>query len=552
MVDNLLKKSLDLILKQQTNILSAAFVIMMTSVLSQILGIFRYRLLAAIFGPSNTLGIYLASSRLPDFIFQVVIAAAISSAFIPVFSNTLTKEGKEAAHKVASVLLTLSIVIFLILAIILVIFAPFFLSILNPGSGFTPDQMSLMANLMRFIIIAQFFFLIGLFFTALLQSYNHFFLPGFAAAMYNLGIIIGILCFSSFAGIYAPVYGMILGALLFILMQLPLVKKVGFSFHFDFSWRIPGVIKIFCLMWPRAISNTIFNLAGLLTVGLISFIPSSGRSVVIFDFAQTLAFAPVGLFGQAIAQAAFPALSREKDSPEEFKKTFITSFNQMLYIVLPISVLMLILRIPIVRLIYGASQFDWAATVLTGKTLAFFSISIFSESLIALISRAFFALHNTKIQLIVGAATTAFMLCLAFIFIVIEHFGIASIAIAYSTASITELVILFYLLDRAVGGFDRADFVSSWMKFFTCSFFTAFALYIPIKLLDKLVFDTTHTINLIILTGISSLAGLTLYLLLTWLFNVKEAYTYILMAKKIGDWRDVLRKSDEVIEGTKF
>src|SRR5947209_441779 len=116
-----------------------------------------------------------------------------------------------------------------------------------------------------------------------------------------------------------------------------------------------------------------------------------------------------------------------------------------------------------------------------------------------------------------------FMLLLGYIFVVPLKFGIASIAVAFSIASIIQLIILFIILDKRTGGFNKFSLFVSWGKILAATFFTAFALYIPIKLLDRLVFDTTRTVNLLILTGISSLAGLSLYLFLTWFFDVKEA-----------------------------
>ena len=123
---------------------------------------------------------------------------------------------------------------------------------------------------------------------------------------------------------------------------------------------------------------------------------------------------------------------------------------------------------------------------------------------------------------------------------------------SYSVASVLNFLVLFIFLDRKTGGFDRWPLIKTVSKIFIASAFTAFALYIPIKLLDQLVFDTTKTVNLILLTGISSFAGLSLYLFLTWLFDVKEATMFILFFKKIGDWRQVLTKSDEAIDGTSF
>ena len=553
MPKDFLKRGLNLLLKRQSNILSAAVVIMATIIFSQILGLIRQRLLVSIFGASDTLGVYLASTRLPDFLFQIIIAGALSSAFIPVFSDYLAK-GKEAeAHKIASTLLMLCLLIFTGFSVVLFIFARQFSSLMAPG--FSGAQLNLMANLTRVIIFGEILFIVGSFLSAILQSYNHFFIPGIASALYNFGIILGIVFLYPFVGIFSAAYGVVIGALIFVLIQAPLVKQLGFSFKPSISLETiknSGVLDVFKLIWPRTLSITIFQLGTVITVTLVSFLQNPGRSYVIFDYAQTLAFAPVALFGQAIAQAAFPILSKEKDNLSDFKTTFLTSFNQLLYLVLPFSVLFLVLRIPIVRLVFGAAQFDWAATVLTGRTLAYFSISIFAQALAYLVARGFYALHDTRTPLVIGALTTALMIFLGAGFIFIYHMGVESIAFAFSIASILNLILMFIFLDRKVKGFNKFPFFLTVSKIFLASIFTAFALYIPIKLLDQLVFDTTKTINLLLLTGISSFAGLSLYLFLTWLFNVKEASMFILLFKRIGDWRQILTKSEETIDGNRF
>lgn len=560
------QKGLTLLLRQQTNILSAALVLMTTVILSQILGLFRQRLLAGIFGASDTLGVYLVSSKLPDFLFQLIIAGALSSAFIPVFSELLHKGRGEDANKMASTLMLFGFVFLAIVSIILFIFAPFFLQLINLGSGYPPNQMELMANLMRIIILGQMIFLVATFFSAILQSHNQFFIPGIAAALYNLGIIVGIILFSDKIGIYAPAVGVIIGAFAYTLFQIPLIRRVRFSFRPNFSLDTVGVKEVIKLIWPRTLSLFIFQIGTLLTVSLISFLPSAGRNYVIFDFAQTLAFAPIVLFGQTIAQAAFPVLSREKDRLEIFRTTFLTSFNQMLYLVLPVSALFIILRIPIVRLIFGAARFDWQATVLTGRTLAFFSLAVFAQALIYLVSRAFYALHDTKTPLIVGTISTLLMLVLSFSFVSfwnanLQSFaasydsrlrlipvGVESIAFSYSVAAIFNLIVSLYLLNKKIHIFGISSFWITQIKIFISVVFMGFAIYIPIKLLDQLVFDTTRTINLLFLTGIASLIGLAIYLFLTWLLNVREASVFLLLFKRLSGWKEVIGKSEKIIE----
>lgn len=553
MVQNFLKKSLNILLRQQTNILSAAFIIMATVILSQILGLLRTRLLFSIFGPSNILGIYNYASILPDTIFQLTVAAALASAFIPVFSEYLSRNQEKDAYKMASTLLVTGLGVFFVLSLFLAIFAPNILGIFNGGQNFSRSDIELMANLMRIIVIGQLIYIVGIFFSAMLQSYNHFFIPGIAAALYNVGIIIGIILFHQNFGIYAVPFGIILGAVVFVLLQLPLAYKVGFSFTPSIDFLTSrGLNKVFMLMWPRAIQVGVQQSGTIILAAIIGFMVQPGRTNLLFDSAKTLMFAPISLIGLSIAQAAFPILSREKNNLNDFKLTFITSFNQMLYLILPVSIIILVLRIPIVRLAYGADKFDWPATVLTGRILAFLSISVFAQGLIVLFYRAFYALHDSIVPLIVSAVSTVALILLGYYFVIIQGMNIESIALAFTMANILQLIILIALLNRRVGGLPKDLLFLPPAKIVIASLFTGISLYIPIKLLDQLVFDTTRTINLIFLTGISSLIGLSIYLFLTWLFNVREAGTFLLLFKKIGNWKEILGKSNEAIDGTRL
>lgn len=553
MPTDLLKRSLSLLLKSQTNILTAAFVIMSTVVLSQLLGIIRQRLLVSIFGASNTLGIYDYALLIPDTVFQVTAAAALSSAFIPVFSEYLAKGEKEEANRMASTLLLIGLGVFFLISLGLFFAAPFVLTIFNLGKEFTASEMTLMANLMRIVLVGQMIFMVAAFFTAILQSHNRFFIPGFAAALYNLGAIIGIYTLSPYIGLYSAPVGIILGSLLYVIIQLPVAFKVGYSFTPAIAYiRSSGVMQVAKLMVPRSISIIVFQAGTLALASIISFLDDPGRMNLLYNLAKTLAYAPVALVGLAIAQAAFPVLSREKNQKENFKQTFISSFNQMLYLILPISVIILVLRIPIVRLVYGADAFDWDATVLTGRILAVLALSIFAQALLTLIYRAYWALQNTTIPLIVGTATTILIVASAFALVVWQNFGIESIAFALTLGTVVQLLILMFILDKKIGGFDKRQEAITLGKFLISTLCTGFALYIPIKLLDQLVFDTTRTINLLMLTGISATAGISLYLFLTWFLSVKEANTYILMFKRLGNWKDILKRSDEVIDSSRL
>lgn len=541
MVSGLVKRGLTAFVSKQTNIFSAALFIILTTVLSQILGIVKYRLLVSFFGASSDLGVFVAAFKIPDFISQVVVAGALSASFIPIFSEYLTRDQKKEGFSFTSSVITLMLAAYLVLSVIIFIFAYQLSAMLAPG--FTPEQLQLMANLMRIIQVAQVFFVLGTVITALLQSFQHFLIPGIASTFYNLGIILGILLFAPGFGIYGATVGVLIGAILFSVIQFPTLFLTGFRFS-------PKVVithsvqKLFHLMVPRSLTLIVNQVAILASVYFASLI--SARSLVILDLAQTLMMAPVLLFGQSIAQASFPALSLKKENKEEFTAIFVSSFNQILYLTLPISALLIVLRIPVVRLVYGASDFDWAATVSTGLTLAMFAISIGAQALIYLYSRVFYSVKDSKTPLFITLFSIIVYLVLAYIFIVLYDLPIYYLALAFSVGSIISVALLA-IFSYKLFVLPKVSVFVTVGKILIATFMMGIALYIPIKLLDQLVFDTTRTINLLILTGIASSLGFMAYLFFTWLLDIKEAYYIIAVIQKFGGRNKILKQITEVI-----
>lgn len=548
-MQNFFRKSLDAFVSRQTNIFSAAFFIIFTTILSQVLGLLKRRLLVSYFGASNEAGIFLAAFSIPDFIFLVAIGGALSSSFIPIFSEYISKNRKEEAFTFASSLITISMGVFALISVVVILFANQLAFLITPRSS--PHDLLLMASFIRIIQLTQLFFVLGTILTAILQSFQHFLIPGIASALYNLGIIIGLVLFSPFFGIYGAVIGVLLGSVFFCAAQIPLLKKVEFIYVFTLSLR-QDLKRFFYLMIPTSLTIMASQGGNLINVFFANYV--SPRSYLIFEFAQTLAIAPVLLFGQSIAQASFPSLALKKDERQEFLSIFISSFNQILYLVLPISAILIVLRIPLVRFAYGAQKLDWPATVEIGHTLAFFSLSAFAQSLIYLLSRAFYAYKNTRTPFVITLFSVILNVTLAYYFIVVRGSGVYALALANSISYIVSILLMVALLDARLH-LPKLLMLTSLLKILLASVVMGFALYIPIKLLDQLVFDTTRTINLIILSGIASVAGLTAYIFFTWLLDIHEAY-YIIkviqnMSGKHVAVNRMLKQVGELIGGSK-
>ncbi len=548
MVADLVKKSINAFVSKQTNIFTAATFIILTTIFSQFLGILKYRLLVSLFGASSDLGVFFAAFRIPDFIFQVVIAGALSASFIPIFTEYISKDKKKEALEFTSSLIMIGVVFFVFVSAIVIVFAYQLSSLVAPG--FSKEELQLMANIMIIIQLSQVFFILGTLFTAALQSFQHFVIPGLATAFYNFGIILGLIIFSNYLGfgIYGATIGVLIGSLLFCLVQLPLLYSTGFKFSPVFVVGTP-LKKLFSLMIPRSMTLVVSQVSATANVFFASFI--SARSLVVFDLAQTLAMAPVLLLGQSIAQASFPALSLKSDNKKEFLSILVSSFNQIVYLTLPISALLIVLRIPLVRLFYGASRFDWAATVDTGLTLAYFSIAIVANALIALLSRAFYAYRDSKTPLIVTLGTVVLNIVFSYVLILVNKLPIYYLAFSFSVASIIGVIVMLILLNRKLE-LPKLEMVTSFLKIFISTIVMGVTLYVPIKLLDQLVFDTTRTINLLLLTGIASVLGFASYIFFTWLFDIKEAYYVVAVLKKFKDRDKILKQVSEILDGPKL
>ena len=549
---NFLKNGALILLSKQTNILSAASVIMVNVGVSRILGLVRDRLLATHFGSSSVLGVYFAAFRLPDMIFQLLVMGALATAFIPVITSLQSQSRKKEVWKVASSILNIGLLVFVVLSVLICVFAKKLSFLIAPG--FNHGELLLMTSLTRIMLIAQFFFILSNFLTGILQSFKYFIIPAIAPVLYNLGIILGIIFLTPSLGIYGPTFGVIIGTFFHFLIQLPLARRLGLKYRLVFDWRNRYVKEIGRLMLPRTIGLAVAQIDYTVDVILASLISTS--SLVYFNFAQHLQILPVGLFGAAIAQAALPTLSEEggKKDLTIFKKTFLLCLHQILFLVLPFSVLLIILRIPIVRLVFGAARFDWKATVLTGQILAFFSISLFAQSAVHLLARAFYALYDSKTPVIIGAVSILINVFGSVYFILVLHLPVWGLGLSTSIANIFNAFLLLIYLNKKVAGFNYRELFIPIFKIFMVSFITAFAVYVPMKLLDQLTFDTTRVSELLLLTVLTALFGFCVYLFLSWLFKIKAAGTFLKLFDKIEALQKTLRGQSlepiEVLDGS--
>jgi len=547
MVAKIFKNSRLLLSRRQSSILSAASILMVAVFFSRILGLLRDRFLAGIFFADNAwqLDVYFAAFRLPDMIFQLLVVGALSAAFIPVFTQYITKDKPQAWH-IASTIITLSFSFFLVLGLILVVFAQPLSRLIAPT--FSTQELNLMVNLTRLLIIAQGSFLVSSFLTGILQSHRHFIIPALSPIAYNLGIIFGIIFLSPILGIYGPAVGVIIGALLHLVVQLPLTKSIGFHFRPSFDFVHAGVRRIGRLMLPRTLALAVNQIE--LTVAVFIATSLSAGSLTIFYFAQHLNALPVGLFGATIGQAALPSLSQQSspDSLNKFKSLFLSSLNQVFYLSLPAGMILLVLRLPAVRLAFGARNFPWQATLLTGQVVALFAISVFAQSAIQILVRGFYALSNTKTPLLLGTISVITNVFLSFFLVYRLQLDVLGLALAISISSFLHAGLLLFFLSRSVGGFAKNQLFTPFLKMSLATIITGFALWIPLRVLDRYILNTAKTLHLIALTIITISIGLSVYLVLSKALHIKELNSFLDLLKRLKNIKRLFSQTEQVLE----
>lgn len=539
-----MKRLVLLFSRKQRSVGAAAFVLMTMVFASRVLGLVRDRLLAQRFSPDE-LGIYFAAFRLPNLAFELLVMGALTSAFIPVFTRLLARK-RDDAHQVASIVINIAVLVLVAIAIPLSIWTYEISRLIAPG--FSEPEIVQMVTFTRLLLVAQVLpLMIGNFFTGILQSYKLFFIPALAPVVYNIGIIAGIVLLSETYGLYAPVIGVGVGAVLFMLIQFPLLLKVGYRHRASLDTQNAGVREIVRLMLPRTFGLAASQVDTTVDLMLASFLGT--RMVTIFNFAQHLQYLPVGLFGSTVAQAALPTLSSEsmEKNLDRFRATVISAIHQVLFFVLPVSALFIVLRIPMVRLVFGAARFDWPATVLTSQTLSAFSISLFAQSLVHVLARGFYALYDTKTPVLVGMLSIGINTVLSIVFIRFWQMPIWALGISTSIASTVNTILLLLLLNKRVHGFPKRELLASPIKMGIAAFLMAIMLYVPLKLFDQLVFDTTRTVGLVFLTGTASVIGLSTYLFLSWVFDVGEVESFFRLVTQVRK-RVFLEPASEVVD----
>jgi putative peptidoglycan lipid II flippase len=454
----------------KAQIARAAGLVMALFVVSRALGLVREMVISHQFGTGGDLDAYLAAFRLPDILFQIVAGGALASAFIPTFSAYLVHRIPReirAGRRVASAVINLVLLVTTALGVLGVLLAPWLVRIVI-APGFDPERQALTASLMRWLMVTPIVFGVSGVVMGILNAYQHFLLPALAPILYNVGIIAGAVFLAPAYGVRGLALGVIAGSLAHLLVQVP--GLVGFDFRWTatLGLRDPGVREVGRLMVPRMLGLAAVQINFLVNTILASGLAAGSLSAL--NYAWLLMLLPQGIFAQAVATAAFPTFSAQaaKGQHEEMRSTLSATLRAILYLAIPAAVGLVLLRQPLVQLVFQRGAFTETSTLMVAWALALFALGLPAHSVVEIVVRVFYALHDTKTPVMVGVAAMGLNLVLSLAFIAVfeaagwmPHGGLA---LSNSLATMVEMAVLLGLIRRRLHGLEGRRVVGSLLR----------------------------------------------------------------------------------------
>lgn len=409
---------------------------------SKVTGILDDLILARTIGPGPKLDAYYAAFGLPDLLFTLIAGGALAAAFIPVFTSFLTREDRSGAWKLASAVVNTAFIAAAIGSAILALFAPWIVTE-TVGRGFASEYQQLCANLMRVILIGTVVFSISGVVMSALQANQHFFLPALAPIMYNLGILGGVIFLAPTLGVWGPAIGVVIGAVLHLLIQVPGLIKYKATWTRRLGWRDADVRRVVKLMIPRILGLGAVQLAGVVTISLASTLVAG--SVTALNYGWRVMQLPETLIATAIATAAFPTLSEfaSRGQLAQLRGTLRTTLLVILALTIPATIGLLLFGQWIVRVLYGTSP---EATLLITWAVQGYALGMIGHSMLEVTARTFYAQQDTwtPLYVAIGAMGVSIMAS----FLLRSWWGVGGLALANAIGVTVEVISLLLILRR--------------------------------------------------------------------------------------------------------
>lgn len=498
----MVSKILKLLNREVGAVNQAALLLGIFTLVSQVLGLVRDRMFTSRLGAGSELDVYYASFQMPDIIFNLVATLVSVTVLLPILLTITEKNGNEKAYDFFSQVFTIFSVLVIGVSIIAFFLAPIVAPVVAPG--FSESQVAELINLSRIMLLSPILLGISNLFGSITQMTKRFILFAVSPLLYNLGIILGIMFLYERFGLKGLAYGVVAGSLFHMLIQVPalLKDKMMPKFVAIKDWAMIKTMAFVSL--PRTLGLVIHSVTLLV---LISFATTMGEgSVSIFRLSMNLQNVPLALVGASFSVAAFPALAKDftNGHTKQFLQTIGNAARQIIFWSIPITVLFIVLRAQIVRVILGSQTFSWDNTRLAAATLAMFVVSVTAQSLILLFTRAFYATGDTKrpvlINLVSSIVIVVFSLLVSYVYHEstilqdvlagmlrvegVSGLRVISLAFAYSVGSIINALILMKVFQKRHITNERFYLQKTFTESLLGALVMGLAAYVALHILD--------------------------------------------------------------------
>jgi putative peptidoglycan lipid II flippase len=500
------------------------------TMLSRILGFLRDIIIANRFGTGMVADAFVMAFAIPNLLRDLVGEGASSAAIVPALTLELTKRGKDKFWQAAAVLLNFFLLTLLLIVGIGIVTSPVIVRVIASGFVQNPDKFELTVRFLRLLFPFILFIGLAAYVMGVLNSLKHFLMPSIGPVVFNSVLILCMVFLYVQFGRYALVVGVLLGGLLQLAVQIPILFRSGFRPSFKIDFKHPIVKKVLKLLGPRALGASVYQVNFIVSRSIASWLPTGAAASLYF--ANRLFQLPLAIFAIAIAQAALPYMSEHaaKNDIKNLKKTFNFSLRHALYITIPASSGLVFLSRPIISTFFQHGAFSAHSTDTTQAALAFYAIGLFAVSGIKITTYCFYSLHDTLTP--VKTAFIAFILNVVFSLLLIGPMRVAGLALAATLAVTFNFVFLMLKLRMKIGLLGGRGLVKFLIKVIGAS--AAMGVLARLIYISLLSVAGTATAFKILVLVVTIAISIVLFFFLSFVFRIEESrgfYKWILGKK---------------------
>lgn len=511
------------------SVAKSASLISLATLCSRLLGFIRDIIIARLFGVYVLAQAFVIAFRIPNLFRDLVGEGATNAAFVPVFSEYTVKHSKEEFWQLANVVLNLLLIILMSITLLGIAFSPVIVRMIAPGFIASPEKLATTILLNR--IIFPYILLISLsaYSMGLLNSLQHFAVPAFGPCLLNISIIVFALLFGE--GITGLALGVLVGGVLQLAIQIPVLYKKGFHLELFRRFTHPAANTIGRLLLPRLLSSSIYQLNNFVDsiFGSLAWIVGEG-GVAILYFSYRLIQFPLGVFSNALTQAILPTFSRQalQDNYDQLKLTLSWGLRLIFFVMLPASVGFMVLARPLIYTLFAGGRFDNYSANLTANALFFYSIGLCAYGATKILQSTFFSLKDTLTP--TKVAFVALIMNIVLNAILMFPLKIAGLALATSLSGINSFFMLFFILKKRIGDFKTREIAISFLRILSSSLGMGIVCYF----VSNGIFLGQDFLNKALNLSLSLICGLASYIIFCFIFRVSELQEL---------WRWLVRKS---------